>query len=330
MKIRKFTLIAIAAISMALNSCQSDKEEKINPDEIDVSDTISPLGYRVKDNVLVFSSITSYEDAIAKNRKDKFEVEGKFEFQSLNKAISSGARIKASDIEDEFLRSILNSDGVVQIDKWLIKVDLSQEECRVLEVKNRTDKNYEDLVNNVDNSLVYHFPDNYNVLDYLEAGYTSIEIPSNPGGKVAILCGGGIGERDNTSPTNPRWINLYMRARNFYSKAGIYFTAEVHIRGENADSQAPYVRPLNTPCDGLVTFSYSFETNCKNSWGRNVPTTTGPFELACAGFSGQSFGNLPDHPKNQKIYEGSRGLKSLKISTRWNIHGYELQPADIL
>ncbi len=43
-----------------------------------------------------------------------------------------------------------------------------------------------------------------------------------------------------------------------------------------------------------------------------------------------TYGQLPDHPMNQKIYESSRSLKFLKISTRWNIHDYELQPADVL
>jgi hypothetical protein len=124
----------------------------------------------------------------------------------------------------EFLLKILNDDRIVQIENWIVKVDMITERCLVLEKKYAHE--YNDLVNdNLSNPHVMIFDIADNVLPMLREGYTGSNIEENT-----------------------RISGLFCKGVSSYEKESdlLYFTGDYEPVAPITGSTSYYLLPINT------------------------------------------------------------------------------------
>jgi len=174
---------------MALWSCKNEGE--VNPKEV-----ATPLekleGDRgVVNGMLAFKSMDVYEEHLNEMKSipegvseathlDNLEKSLSFysKRRSVMQAVSSGARVAAvleeEGIVDERLASILNKDNMVQIEKWIFKLDLVDKKCFVLPVEKATSQLVEEMKsNNPSSKVIQVYSTEEDVLSLLDEGKPS-------------------------------------------------------------------------------------------------------------------------------------------------------------
>lgn len=283
--------------------------------------------------LLHFRDVKAYENLIslhAQRDMKAFDValsqtEG---YTQMNTTMSGARKNVNEDIKSGFLRRILNKDGAVQIDKWIIKVDPKNSQCRVILAKNYSENLYRHMIDKVANPLVYTFADNYDVLDLLKEGYTSVP-NTPPNGKIALFCGGGITARRPNTIGDNSYIHLYtdgngdqkstsvrFGGRIQYDKYGIYFECDFHL--ENFNDTQPYPQ-INNTFDVRYTCDAYCRTNCRNYWEFSCNLNNSVLLLD---ESDHSTWNDQDKYAfmRHRLYQGIRGLKCLRALTRYSIN----------
>ncbi len=258
---------------------------------------------KVDVNRVVFASIEEYEslfeDPKTTNEKAS-EVAARF--GTFNEAARVGSALEDT-LYQEFLQKILNDDHVVQIDKWLIKVDAAKEQVLVLDKKYL--EQYTDLANsNLENKNILVYSTNEDVLSLLQE--------SQPSARTS-----GLFCKDNyasgkTADHEIYGLDIKLTYHLCYIKRGIYF--EIYVNG----AQLVYV-------DGNYVIN-------KNSFYPGF-TITKPasWELRCGKKDGISAGtyfsvndNIWDGGYRKSLYSNVRALTQYDISLMFTSTNKEL------
>lgn len=186
------------------------------------------------DNRVVFNSVETYDNTISNlsdpNTLKSIEQINKNSLKSLKKSD------KQDDLYDDFLPTILNEDKIVQIGKWIIKVDIQNEKVFVLSEEN--EKFYNDLKENINNKNIYVFSTEDDVLDLLEEG---VEGTIKDGQLKRWGCS-AVGRRNKWK----RYGHLLngTEIQVIYHRAGIYYSlfAAAQNLGATNYSEAAYVK----------------------------------------------------------------------------------------
>lgn len=264
---RFYTLFFITFIFF---SCK--KQDSVNPESNQPESSPSDIAGNIvaKNDRLAFYSIEDYELYVsdsskkahlisATNSADSYVSMSRYASDaSLRKAVS-GRFQSSSEIVDslypEFLSHILNPDGIVQIEDYIIKVDMSNERVLVL---NSTDSLfYNDLVtNNLNNEKIKLFSTDEDVLDQLANNQSSQRVNGlfcKDNGINKIIDEGyvyfGAGYR--------------LDCKVVYQPSGIYFSLQSKVKkqyqgwtgiwtGQNGNLQIKYFCVYKAKCKSQV------------------------------------------------------------------------------
>lgn len=202
--------LKLLVLSLFIFSCQKEEAIVQKAEEIDY---------------LTFPSRDAFEGAITSNK-----IPTNARFISMEQAKKSNLRTDAEDlkIEIESLEKLINSNGIVQIGKWIFRLNGKTRTVNALSEEN---KQYFGQLKKgeVVPGIIYTFSFDDDVLDLLENGFTSSPtLASNQ--KVQLFCGEKgvstnhidrvVGPLFNPDP----WVSINRGiARVDYYKGGIYF-----------------------------------------------------------------------------------------------------------
>ena len=208
-------LPVVLLTGMLIYSCQKEQP-------IDVVSPDSNSGVTVRNNLLVFKTSDDYCNLVDNASSEQMfnfvnEVKSMKNFTSYyeNAILFSKVPSVLSDsnfINDEFLQTILNKDGAVQIGNYIYKIDVNNEKVFVLNAENASQ--YSDVVEgDTSNTNVRAFSVNDEVISLVENKNRTRE--------------GGIGSYSSSAKLII--INLYREVRGFkylniaFSRYGILF-----------------------------------------------------------------------------------------------------------
>lgn len=287
------------------------------------SGNVSPALDVIQDDYIKFPTRMSY-DSVLKN-PDQITNFSNARFVSLEMA-SKAAKIVNDSIPKDLLQ-ILNKDGVLQIEKWIIKLDFEKEKVYVIE-ESKKDLLYGKLIKQDIHPDIYTFTFENEVLSLLEEGYTSA--PSKENAKIAAWCfGDGLGN-DEGDLTNygfssctgsvftftPNSARFYHTTQ--YHKYGVLFTLKTQIQS--------WITPTNlnnrefSDCliNGTFKANIFWKQKCKNpdsgTWPSN-PALTYAYNL---GFTAQS-GNELVYLQEWTLYSRSEGLRCVTMNDFTNV-----------
>ncbi|MCU0446326.1 MAG: hypothetical protein MUE85_15575 [Microscillaceae bacterium] len=302
---KKITCLFFIFMGILFYGCQTNQEGLVAPDETQpkITENVS-----LKDGRLHFQSIDYYRDFLdkaSKTEKTKFieklneqkrfvSIAKIFADNNLKKKYQSSKNAMLSQtispIESEFFSSILNADGIVQIGKYIFKIDLVQQKCLVLEEKDLAF--YQDLIEgNLNQGKI---KDLSNEEDALEA----LENPSENGQK-ALFCreGGQYGQK-------AEWIETYaalgfsdLRAdcKVVYQKGWVYFSLQAKIK-----NQKNVLGIWFAQTDALrIDYDVRYKPKCRGE------------------FAEVWYDNEYDNEANHRAYESSRALNKLWYVARF-------------
>jgi len=295
-------------------SCQKDEQGVTSSHPQDIA---------IEGDILKFASHDAYEELLQTPKVlDNLLAEQSFQsFHEVSKSARlSGEDDKGSSKKDaipETLARMLNKDGVYQIGDWILKLNFKSKKVFVLESSQRN-KLYQDLVAERVSEKVWVFTFDDEVLDLLASGYKSSPSKGAPGGRPAIFCGSGIaGDPDpevrsspyRCSPTDGLSSD-YNKIE--YSKYGVYFECDLKWGGQ-ADFFINDGQTLGACAyTGTISKKYFLETNCRNSWTRSDEQYNAQYTLALDYSYGDDV-RIIYYTGRERIYQGSRGLRCLKI-----------------
>lgn len=266
---------------------------------------------RFKDRQVFERYSTSLNNIPKGMELDKFlsSMEARYNFSSLRAANTTirtdpTARVASktnSCIEDDFLASMLNPDGIIQIGKWIFRLDICAEKVYALAEK---DKN---LLGELKKKMPTHkavliFSTDDEVLDLLGT--------TKPGAKVAICLNDrrAEGATDETFPNRQRFVissptistspvEYFADAKVVYQKAGIYFSllAELKYMRRLQDDSNWFWNQEYTSMSLLTTYRY--KRRCSD-------------EYSDSGYNSVGY----DNKINQRVYESSIGLAKYSLS----------------
>ena len=222
MKIK--SILGILVSGVVLYSC-NQKENNISP-ENDIQNTnVKIESGRLCINEADYREL--FNDTTLQN--DILEKESSTQFTSINEASSRKQNIRTTvntTVEyPEFLQKILNTDGIVQIGSYLIRVNLEKEKVFCLDVAHNNE--YQDLVNeNINNENIFVFSTEQNVIDELA-------LLKNKNAKMDILC---FRERGADSKKDDDFVNYgdgyRLDCKVVYQNAGIYFSLQAKVKNQ--------------------------------------------------------------------------------------------------
>ena len=243
------------------------------------------------DNRVVFNSVETYDNTISNlsdpNTLKSIEQINKNSLKSLKKSD------KQDDLYDDFLPTILNEDKIVQIGKWIIKVDIQNEKVFVLSEEN--EKFYNDLKENINNKNIYVFSTEDDVLDLLEEGVKG----TIKDGQLKRWGCSAVGRRNKWKRYNYFAPETEIQVR--YHRAGIYyslFAAAQYYGGQPTGSQATYFSMK-------INYSYKKCGNRKGSGNKSISRRL-----------------LTNSKYRYRVYSGGRRLKKLNLTTNFYLDFY--------
>ncbi len=203
-----------------------------------------------------------------------------------------------------FIGEILNEHEMVQLDQYIFKIDLYNDQTFVIREE---DDLVEALIQeDYSNPKIMKFSTSEDVLYLLAEGFTgSPEYDDNS--RMEIFCGGGCSSYNLGSP-NIIWSmgHFYMRSR--YVKAGIYFELSHHIY------VTWYISPplVTSP---LANRYRKYRQNCKSSHSEN---TKNGFPMALQGVSGWGVSGLVANHK-ETVYAKTQGLRNILLTPSYQM-----------
>lgn len=304
---KNFTsLFSVIAILTAL-SCQRT---------VDLKPVLEAPAYKaviVEDGRFKFTSPSDYQKAVS---DPKFMDEQAKELKLVSN--KEGARLGEEKKVPDALKRVLNEDNVVQIGKWIIRLNFDKRAVYVIEEENKA--SYKSLLSESSSSLVYKFSFDDEVLSLLEDGHKGTP-KSSPSGRLAIFCGGGISGGNNGAYTKsisfscpPTTSGSHISSIE-YDKFGIYFECDLQVL-----AYAVYVGAGQSGAQcwegGTYDLKYYFRTNCQNYWEGSQDVTGVSYTTNYEGtvpVTGSNTEYRDDRTWRNRIYQGSRGLKCLKV-----------------
>jgi hypothetical protein len=296
--------------------------------------------YKIENGRVVFESIPAYRAFMdnltdAKKKELADYVARQSSYTPLNKssrleALRQKARLLPTgneelddDLEDvyasDFLGSMINSDGIVQMGDYLFNIDMVNNMCYALHKYWLTTDSSQIIYGyfyngDFKNNYVFEFSTEDDVLDYLEAwGYpkTKDEIAASPQWPFCTERHANPGLDKTTEyfdiPYN--FYRVHCKAR--YLKLGIYFSLYGKIMQQ-------YNGCLNSRTEGFecawlrgfwrqntITYAWRFKPRC---WGERVQ----PLKVETIG---------TDNARVLRAWESSRGLHKYDYSIQWKVNG---------
>jgi hypothetical protein len=185
MKKVSFFVCLLALFSVL--SCQ--KEPGLGVDA-ELSDPSSFLRFELRED---------FEEAASKASPLNDAPKGFVSLQSVLQLQDAAAKKEGQEDKiPEPLARLLNKDGVVQIGKWICKLDFEEERVYVI-ADDQQKRLYQALVKKQKNKDIYVFSFEDEVLTLLEEGYTaSPSLTDTPNGRMSFSCGGGISVGEGT------------------------------------------------------------------------------------------------------------------------------------
>jgi hypothetical protein len=219
---------------------------------------------------------------------------------------SLDADITQEDIDDitatltdstNILGATMNSDGVIQIDSMLYKIDFWNDKLYTLKADlggTVDDTDYNDLVNgNRSNPKIGEFDTDDEVLQFVEEGYTSKDQwDSTMGGSnIGIFCfnKGAPRKKDEDVFYYQGGNKKRLKCKIVYQKAGIWFSLQSKVKAEK--KVLLFWVPDGDVNVGMLWF-YQYEIRCP-------VTTVGPYEGWLEGARDVEY----------RAYEGWKGLR---------------------
>ncbi len=227
---------------LTLFSCEKNDDQK---SELNNSQNRSS-SISLEDNRIVFNTVEDYENIM----QDAFDTGAVPEILSGIKTELKSCSLSEDDNYDDFLLTILNSDNVVQIGEWLYKVDMENKQVSVLNSK--YPELYTELLNNIENELIYNYSTDDDVIDLVENGvFGDTQLKSTKG----WFCKAGKA----ASYTKTTWIDDFdMEFKLHYTRAGIYFALYAKVK----ESSSPFHKPISGA--GVVNLEYIIKARCKD------------------------------------------------------------------
>lgn len=148
-------------------------------------------------------------------------------FAEREATLATNGRTEAEDVlmEDDYLASLMNEDGIIQIGKYLFKIDVNQELVFALNEANKAA--YADLVaTNTKNEDIMIFSTNDEVLILLEEGSTGT---FENGREAGLTCKQSQARHKWTAPVLHYGDGYRMVCRIEYLKFGVYFKLEARL-----------------------------------------------------------------------------------------------------
>ena len=231
----KLSRLAWLAFAMLAYACSDDLSEEATLPTVDapasqllVNDVSLEKGY------LKFASVEAFENFLGEENderkselltrvKDANFTSWRENFLEHEDELAPNGRTEAEDIlvEDEYISSLMNEDGILQIGKYLFKINVAQE--LVLALDEADQKHYDDLVaENTNDEKIMVFSTNDDVLPLLAEGSTGTV---ENGREMGLTC------KQKQAAAQLRKITAYYGADNGYRlisrveyvKLGVYF-----------------------------------------------------------------------------------------------------------
>lgn len=268
--------IFVFAILLTLFNCNKKKSEVSPADQNQLAQ-----GVTVTEKFLTFESIDAYENFFSEgseNERRKLVQAAKNNQEHTSMLRNSYVR-KSNSIVDslypDFLKTILNADGITKIGDYIIKVDMASE--KVLVLKNEDIQYYDDLVsNNFSNTKIVVYSTNDEVLELLANG-----LPTPPSAntsssnqRTTLFCtqNGAAGREDKEA--QGYMTNWRFDCKAVYQKAGIYFSLIAKANKQN--NLAGLWIESNDGFEMSMEYAYSYTPKCKGtSTGSNTISTGG-------------------------------------------------------
>ena len=269
-------MTAVMLSTFAFSSCQKH-QDVVPADSTPVETLKADVG--VVNGMLAFKSAGIYDTHLEKMKNipanvdetqflTKLETDLGFESKRslvANKVSSPNGRTLADEgILDEHLASILNKDNMVQIDKWIFKLDLKGKKCYVLPTKYATGELLEKMKsNNPAGEKVMLYSTEEDVLDLLAENKTS----SMKSGKVNGLFGNDA-KLDYYAYYDQATGVIYdnddrgkMDCKVVYQRAAIYFSLQAKIKYHVKTSSGLYIQTQAPLCIDYVVIKFDSKRN---------------------------------------------------------------------
>lgn len=251
-------------------------------------------GVTVGEDYITFESIDAYENFFIdgnENQRVKLEQSATLNQTHTSMLRSANLRTTSSSIVDslypDFLKAILNVDGITQIGAYIIKVDMANEKVLVLKSEDR--QYYDDLVaNNFNNSKILVYSTNDEVLDLLANGIlpSQSDNTSSANQRTTLFCNQKGADRREDKGFEEYMTNWRFDCKAVYQKAGIYFSLIAKANKQNKvaglwiESNDGYEMSMDyyfiyTPkCKGASTGSNTISTGSTTIAYRPYESTT--------------------------------------------------------
>ncbi len=268
-----------------------------------------------KDGTLQFPSIESYTQLVeAQDQKIKAEfirfINENPQYTSMRKALlasSTPSKRTFSDKESEllqdndFLSSLLNSEGLIIIGKYAFKINLTKEAVFVLETRFQDqidDLKQENLMNR--NMMLFSTKDD--VLDLLEAG-----VYGTNNGRINLFCSESNADRDKDDGYDYMPFNIDYRQDNkvVYQEAGIYFSLQAKTKVQYKGWTGLWGDPGNIT-DQRIYYYVKYKPKCRS----------------IVEASGIKYDDGPSNELNYRPYESTRGLLKYRYGVTFYWLGY--------
>ncbi len=250
--------LSLALVIIFGGSCKKNNDQLITPSST-ASATKSTVN--VKNDRLIFDQ--EYYQSLSDSSGELENVAKKIaslNFQSIETSgPSEHCRMQSAEVDSlpDFIKNIVNADGIVQIGSHIMKLDFATEQVFVLNAKYENEIN-DLLTENVNNAHVEVYKMDEDVLTVLE----------NRTARTSLFC------TQSGAPSNSTGGVIQCVGKNVtvllkYEKFGVWFELNVDIRtGDNNDKRSyilDYVSRTQQKCKSVVSKSgkYTTETNDK-------------------------------------------------------------------
>lgn len=274
----------LAALGIGLIGCKKQNPEIQNPLNNELKSTTSYEGVTTDGTILIFDSAERYEKLSSFNDDESnladlltFErnamlmqfphIDGELAIKQLT--IANPDEFEEDESLPDFILSVLNKDGAVQIGEYIYRLDFTKELVYVLPVSKR-ETHYSDLINGrVDDDKVfaqYSFEEDAVIM--VEAGepseFKTKTAPSNekkhkqafnfPGVEVIP---GWTGQDTASWSVNVKYSNHKVMIKARYLKLGVHFSLKVKFRNTRTKFEPSVSGNQNGTTGGGLTFGWS-------------------------------------------------------------------------
>lgn len=255
---------------LALLSCD---QENLNFSETETKISITQ-DVSIINGVVSFRSIESYTDLIENQdrtlKRDLVQkldiVNGYQPFKSLKGKDSQNGRVNkslsAEEVElietNDFITTLINSDGLIQIGEYIFKIDLQTEKCFVLESRYNTE--ISDLVNgNTQNEKIMTFSTNDDVLYLLADGSKGTQQ-----GRTQLFCTQSGARAKDHKDFDYESDRFRMDNKIVYQKVAVYFSLQAKTKVQYKSDAGIWVS--NSDCGQRIRYFYRIKPKCKSTF----------------------------------------------------------------